>query len=144
MVSNSNSLCFSFLIGLRRRIGKQWQQEYSKAGALQRCLSRCWLTKLLSPTETWMFYFCVSYCISFRRFTVRIQECYRHSHSQKNTGLWFSKVVSSFFLQQEDGKQYFVALSSPWDLKAWNIWIIKQGETFYWKRRSNLHATYTI
>lgn len=48
-------------------------------------------------------------------------------------GLWFSKMVSSFFLEQEDCKQYFVALSSRWDLKAWNIWIIKQGETFYGK-----------
>lgn len=52
-------------------------------------------------------------------------------------GPWISKVVSGFFFEQEDCKQYFAALSSAWDLKDWNIWIMKQGETLSWERQCN-------
>ena len=83
---------------------------------------RYWLSSFISNTKTWTYFlFCGSYCISFKWFIIRIQECYRNSHPVVNTSPCFSKVVSELLLEQEDCHQYFAAFSPPWNVKDWNI-----------------------
>lgn len=144
-IINHNTFFSSFLFftGLRKAMKRFTASSIKFESRSPEHSSPHWPTPLMFPTQTLEYF-------SFVVLTVfPSSDLPRENKSSVETVTLilichcFSQVVSSFFLQQWTINNIFVlsvhhgiwrAETSEWWNKA----------TLYWKRRSNLHATYTI